>query len=98
MRRGIELKADPKTRAKLERTYDFILEDYQEAIFVFDEAAAAEWGRLMAESRDALPPYDDSLIAAIARSSGLTVITRMRNIFPAWPRSTRGNQNSSPAS
>ena len=74
MRRGIELKADPKTRAKLERTYDFILEDYQEAIFVFDEAAAAE-------SRDALPPYDDSLIAAIARSSGLTVITRNEKHF-----------------
>ena len=81
IRRGIELKADPKARAKLERTYDFILEDYQEAIFVFDEAAAAEWGRLMAESRDALPPYDDSLIAAIARSSGLTVITRNEKHF-----------------
>jgi predicted nucleic acid-binding protein len=81
MRRGIELKADPKTRAKLERTYDFTLEDYREAIFVFDEAAAAEWDRLMAESRDALPPYDDSLIAAIARSSGLTVITRNEKHF-----------------
>jgi predicted nucleic acid-binding protein len=65
----------------LERTYDFILEDYREAIFVFDEAAAAEWGRLMAESRDALSPYDDSLIAAIAWSSGLTVITRNEKHF-----------------
>lgn len=83
MRRGIELKADPKARAKLERIYDFILEDYREAIFVFDEAAALERGRLMAESRNALPPYDDSLIAAIARSSGLTVVTRNERHFPS---------------
>ena len=35
MRRGIELKADPKTRAKLERTYDFILEDLPVGDFCF---------------------------------------------------------------
>ncbi len=82
MRRGIELKGNPKTRLALERIFDFVLEDYHEAIYVFDEAAAAEWGRMMAEARDKPIPYDDSLIAAIARSNGLVVVTRNEKHFP----------------
>ncbi len=82
MRRGIELKGETKARLVLERVYDFVLEDYREAIFVFDEAAAAEWGRLMAEARDQPIPYDDSLIGAITRSCGLSVITRNEKHFP----------------
>jgi predicted nucleic acid-binding protein len=67
----------------LERIFDFILEDYREAIYAFDEAAAAaEWGRLMAESKNKPIPYDDSLIAAIARSCGLVVVTRNEKHFP----------------
>jgi predicted nucleic acid-binding protein len=61
--------------------FKFILEDYREAIFVFDEAAAAEWGRMMASSP--AMPYDDSLIAAIARSCDLIVVTRNEKHFPA---------------
>jgi predicted nucleic acid-binding protein len=76
IRRGIELRKEGKMRRNLERSFKFILEDYRDAIFVFDEAAAHEWGKLMAESREHLPPYDDSLIAAIARSCGLAVVTR----------------------
>jgi predicted nucleic acid-binding protein len=49
MRRGIELKGDTKARCALECEFDFVLEDYREAIYVFDEVAAAEWGRIMAE-------------------------------------------------
>lgn len=82
MRRGIELKGDSKARLALERIYRFILEDYREAIFVFDEAAAAEWGRLMVEAKNQPMPYDDSLIAAIARSCDLVVITRNQKHFP----------------
>ena len=81
MRRGIEMRGDTKARYALERVFHFILEDYREAIFAFDEAAAAEWGRMMA-AHPAIP-YDDSLIAAIARSCGLTVITRNKKHFPA---------------
>lgn len=82
MRRGIELKGESKARRKLERDFRFILEDYREAIFVFDEAAAMEWGRLMVESRHHRIPYDDSLIAAIARACNLRVVTRNRKHFP----------------
>lgn len=81
MRRGIELKGDSKSRRNLERLFRYVIEDYREAIFVFDEAAAVEWGRMMAEAKDPIP-YDDSLIGAIARSCGLTVITRNAKHFP----------------
>jgi predicted nucleic acid-binding protein len=40
MRRGIELKGGTKSRLALERIFSFVLEDYREAIYVFDEAAA----------------------------------------------------------
>jgi len=82
IRRGIELRSPGKVKRQLERIYGFILEDYREAIFAFDESAAMEWGRLMAEACDHLVPYDDSLIAAIARSCGLAVVTRNLRHFP----------------
>jgi len=82
IRRGIELKPAGKARRALEKIYSFILEDYRNAIFVFDEAAAMEWGRLMAAARNRPLPYEDSLIAAIARSVGLTVVTRNTRHFP----------------
>jgi toxin FitB len=82
MRRGIELRPSGKARRELERRFQFVLEDYREAIFVFDEAAADEWGRLMAEARNHPLPYEDSLIAAIARSAGLKVVTRNVKHFP----------------
>jgi len=82
MRRGIELREHGRARRRLERAYQFILEDYHGAIFVFDEAAAMEWGRLMLEARNHPLPYDDSLIGAIARGCGLKVLTRNQKHFP----------------
>ena len=63
MRRGIKLKGDTKARRELERLFKFVMEDYHEAIFAFDEAAALEWGRMMAQAGNTIP-YDDSLIGA----------------------------------
>jgi predicted nucleic acid-binding protein len=82
MRRGIELKADGKLRRELERKFRYVMEDYQGAVFVFDEAAAMEWGRLMAEAQYHPIPYEDSLIGAVARSVGLKVVTRNIKHFP----------------
>ena len=81
MRRGIELKGDTKARARLERLYRFVIEDYRETIFPFDEAAAAEWGRMMVTAAHPIP-YDDSLIGAIARSRQLVIATRNVKHFP----------------
>jgi len=82
MRRGIELKPEGKVRRELERKFRYVMDDYRGAILVFDEAAAMEWGRLMAEARNHPVPYEDSLIGAIARSMGLKVVTRNLKHFP----------------
>lgn len=84
LRRGVELRTG-SARQQLETFYQFVLDDYREAIFVFDEAAAWEWGVLMAEARNQLPPVDDSFICAIARSCGLTVVTRNTKHFRGCP-------------
>ena len=81
LRRGIELRQG-KSRLALERTFRFLLEDYRGMFFVFDEAAAFEWGRLMAEARNHPLPLQDSQIGAIARASDLTVVTRNIKHFP----------------
>jgi len=82
LRRGIELKSDSKARRLLERQFQFILQDYEGCVWVFDEAAAFEWGRLMAEARNHPIPFDDSLIGAIARAMGAKVVTRNARHFP----------------
>src|SRR2546423_423044 len=82
MRRGIELKDLGKARRELERHFRFVLEDFRGAIFSFDESAATEWGRLMAEARHHPIPFDDSLIGAIARSMGMKMLTRNAKHFP----------------
>jgi len=71
-----------KARRQLEHEFKFTLEDYDGAIWVFDEAAAIEWGRLMSEAQGHPIPYDDSLIAAIARSMSVRVVTRNIRHFP----------------
>jgi predicted nucleic acid-binding protein len=82
MRSGIELKADGKKKRELERLFQYVFEDYQGAILVFDEAAAFEWGRLTAEAKGRPLGFSDSLIAAIARCHELKVITRNIKDFP----------------
>jgi predicted nucleic acid-binding protein len=82
IRRGIELKPDSKAKRDLEREFKFLMQDYSDAIWFFDEAAAMEWGRLMAELRNRPVPYEDSLIAAIARAMNAKMVTRNVRHFP----------------
>jgi len=82
LRCGIELKEPGKARRELERQFRCILEDYAGCIWLFDEAASFEWGRLMAEARNHPIPFDDSLIGAIARAMDATVVTRNLKHFP----------------
>jgi predicted nucleic acid-binding protein len=85
LRRGIELKAAGKARRELERKFQWVLDDYQTCLWLFDEAAAFEWGRLMAEARNRPIPFDDSLIGAIARSMAARIVTRNVKHFPGCP-------------
>ena len=97
LRYGIELKNQGKARRELERKFEWILEEYEQRIWLFDEAAAFEWGRLMAEARAHPLPFDDSLIGAIARSMSATVVTRNVKHFPGCRTVDPWTGNESPA-
>jgi predicted nucleic acid-binding protein len=88
IRRGIELKQHSKKRRELEREFRFLMEDFAGCIWVFDEAAAFEWGRLLAEAatRNRPLPFADSLIGAIARSMGAKVLSSDKTGFAGCVR------------
>jgi predicted nucleic acid-binding protein len=86
---GLERLPDGKRRRELARKYDFIRQDFGDWILDFDEAAAAEFGRYVAEyeaARGSRGVQDadvrDFQIAAIARGQGWTVATRNTAHFP----------------
>jgi toxin FitB len=80
---GVELLPDGKERKQLERSLSFLREDYAGKIFDFTESVAVEWGRLVAEARQAGKnlPLPDSQIEATAIHFGLTVVTRNQADF-----------------
>ncbi len=88
MRRGIETKPEGKARRQLERDFRFVLEDFAGAVWVFDESAALEWGKLMAEARKRNHPlpFGDSLISAIARSMSAKVVSADKTGFVGCTR------------
>jgi toxin FitB len=89
MRYGIERLPQGKRKRTLARHYDFLRQDYKEWILDFDEHAANEFGRYVAEyeaarGTQAVEAADvrDLQIAAIARSQGWTIATRNVSDFP----------------
>src|SRR5260221_4217785 len=86
---GVERLPGGKRRRELARKYDFIRQDFQDWILAFDEAAAGEFGRYVAEyeatrGSKGVEEADlrDLQIAAIARNLGWTVATRNIRHFP----------------
>lgn len=80
---GVERLAEGKRRRELGRKLEFLWEDFGERILDFDSAAAAEFGRYVAEvestkGMQAVESGDvrDFMIGAIARAHGLVVATR----------------------
>jgi len=89
LRWGIERLAEGRRKAERERDFAFMVEDYRGRFFDFDAPAAFEWGRYAAEleaeyGADWWKQFDqrDTMIAAIAREYGLTVVTRNERHFP----------------
>jgi len=89
MRYGIERLADTKRRRELEAGLRYLLEELPECCLDFGPWEAAEWGRYAAELEALLGDgwldqvdLRDSLIAAVARTHGLTVVTRNTRDFP----------------
>jgi toxin FitB len=88
LRYGVERLAEGKRRRELQRKVDFIRQNFREWIFGFDEIAAVEFGRYVAEfaaARGAAAVQEadvrDFQIAAIARANGWAVATRNESDF-----------------
>jgi predicted nucleic acid-binding protein len=86
---GVERLPEGKRKRALARKYGFIVQDFKEWILDFDQAAASEFGRYVAEYEAVrgvagLDEADvrDLQIAAIARSQGWTVATRNSKHYP----------------
>lgn len=73
--RGIEMKArsDPAQANSLRRWYAQMRTGLADRVLPIDEAVAESWARLSVP--DALP-FVDGLLAATARTYGLTLVTR----------------------
>lgn len=89
MRYGLERLPEGKKKRDLARRYDFIRQNFGDWVVDFDERAATEFGRYVAEYEaerglQAVEEADlrDLQIASIARSLGWTVATRNMNDFP----------------
>ena len=82
IRRGIELirRRDAKSARALDDWMALIVREHATRILPIDREVAEEWGRLCVP--DPLPPVD-GLLAATARTHGLTLATRnTRDIAP----------------
>ena len=79
---GIELtrEQDPEKAAEIEDWLDQLAGTY--GILSMDPAAFRCWARLMHRRSDTL--YEDAMIAAIALTNGLTVVTRNEADFAAF--------------
>ncbi len=75
IRKGVELarQRDPQKARALETWLNDLVSDFGDRILPVDAAVAGEWGR-MAAVRPV--PAIDALLAATARTNGLTLVTR----------------------
>lgn len=75
IRKGVELarQRDPQKARALETWLNDLVSDFGDRILPVDAAVAGEWGR-MAAVRPV--PAIDALMAATARTNGLTLVTR----------------------
>lgn len=95
MAAGVERLPEGKRRRSLEKSLRFLREDYAGRILDFTEAAAVEWGRLVATAAKQGRNLSvlDSQIEATAIHFGLTVVTRnnadfLHPVFNPWKESS----------
>jgi len=89
LRYGVERLPEGKRKRDLDRKLEFLRQDFSERILEFDEVAAIEYGRYVAEFETkrgfaavAAADIRDLQIAAIARANGWIVATRNTRHFP----------------
>ena len=66
-------RRDPKQAGQLDRWLNGLTQFYEDRLLYVDRAVAEEWGRMRAKKS---VPVTDALIAATARTHGLTIVTR----------------------
>lgn len=83
IRKGISKLEESKKKTLLSNWLNTLLEDYQNRIYVFDLKVAENWGTLqgMAEKTGNPMSSFDSLIAAIAYTHHLVLVTRNEKDF-----------------
>jgi predicted nucleic acid-binding protein len=89
LRYGVERLPEGKRKRNLAKKLDYLHQEYRERVLVFDENAAAEWGRYMAKLEDKYGQgvleqidYPDIQNAAIALAYGLKIVTYNERDFP----------------
>lgn len=75
LRQGVEgiRRRDPDTAARLDSWLDRVVETHRDRLVPIDRLIAEEWGRMNVPDR---LPVVDGLLAATAKASGMTLVTR----------------------
>lgn len=83
IRKGITKLPGSKKKHRLTNWLNTLLEDYQTRIYSIDLAVAENWGSIQGKAENNGTPVAsvDSLIAAVAQTYNLIVVTRNENDF-----------------
>ena len=83
IRKGITKLPDSKKKHRLTNWLNTLLEDYQASIYPIDLAVAENWGSIQGKAENNGTPVASvhSLIAAVAQTYNLIVVTRNENDF-----------------
>ncbi|MCB0047696.1 MAG: type II toxin-antitoxin system VapC family toxin [Caldilineaceae bacterium] len=85
IRKGITKLPDSKKKNRLAEWLNTLLEDYRRRIYPIDLAVAENWGTIQAKAERTDSPMVaiDGLIAAVAHTHNLIVVTRNESDFVA---------------
>lgn len=85
IRKGITKLPDSKKKYRLTDWLNTLLENYEERIYSIDLAVAESWGSIQGKAENNGTPVAsiDSLIAAVAQTHNLIVVTRNEKDFAA---------------
>ncbi|MBN1878478.1 type II toxin-antitoxin system VapC family toxin [bacterium] len=85
LRKGIEKLPDSRKKSELIIWLTTLLEDYQDRIYPIDLSVAENWGIIQGAAEKSGNPMAslDSLIAAVAYTNNLTLVTRNERDFEA---------------